>query len=288
MLVFFGDTNSELWWEKVEQNNINMINMPYILDGELKYVDLGKNKDYIKFFEAIKSGVQASTCGLNKQDYLDYFEPHLKNGDDIIYVTFSHAMSNTFEYMRQAIDELKTKYPERSIDCVDTRMISVGEELVLWEAYKFYKQGKTAKEIVEFVEKISNEFVCSFAVDDLNHLKKGGRINGTTAFFGTILQIKPILYVGQSGKIEKLDKAKGKKQAIDFLVNLIKTKGKDVANYPIIIAHANDIETANLIAQKIREVVGENVDIWTQPIGATIGTHCGPGTFGIGFHGERF
>lgn len=287
MLVFFGDTNSELWWERLEQTDIQMINMPYILDGELRNVDLGKNKDYIEFFDKVKNGVEASTCGLNKEEYINYFEPHLRNGDDIIYVSFSHNMSNTFEYMNQAIAELKVKYPERSIHTVQTRQISVGEAVILWQTYKEYKQGKSAEEIVKFVEQFSDEVITAFAVDDLNHLKKGGRISGATAFFGSLLGIKPILHVSQDGRIEKLDKAKGKKQAMEYLLNLIKSKGTNVADYPIAIMHANEPELAEEFAGKVREYVGEDAEIWVQPIGPTIGTHCGPGTFGVAFHGKR-
>ena len=286
MLVFFADTNSDLYWERAEQMGINMINMPYIIDGELKDADLGKNKDYIDFFDKLKAGVEASTCGLNKDEYINYFEPHLKNGDDIIYVTFSHNMSNTFEYMKQAIDELKEKYPERSIDYVNTRSISIGESLILWEAYKKYKQGLSAKEIVEFVENLANEVEAIFIVDDLHHLKKGGRISGATAFFGSILGIKPILYINAEGKVEKLDKAKGKKQAIEYLVNMIKTKGINVADYPIIIAHGNEPDNAEILAQSVREYAGEDADIWIQPIGPTIGAHAGPGVLAVAFHGK--
>jgi len=286
MLVFFADTNSDLYWERVEQMKINMINMPYILDGELKDADLGKNKDYIDFFEKLKAGVEATTCGLNKDEYINYFEPHLKNGDDIIYVTFSHNMSNTFEYMKQAIEELKEKYPERSIDYVNTRTISIGESLIVWQAYKKFKQGASAKEIIEYVEKLADETVAMFVVDDLHHLKKGGRISGATAFFGSILGIKPILYINNEGRVEKLDKAKGKKQAIEYLVNALKQKGINVADYPIIITHGNEPENAEIIEKMVREYVGEDAEIWAQPVGPTIGTHAGPGVLAIAFHGK--
>ena len=286
MLVFFSDTNSDLYWERAEQLQINMINMPYILDGELKQADLGKNKDYIDFFEKLKSGVEASTCGLNKEEYLNYFEPHLKNGDDIIYVTFSHNMSNTFEYMKQAINELKEKYPERSIDYVNTRSISIGESLIVWEAHKLYKQGKSAKEIVEFVENLSKEVVATFVVDDLHHLKKGGRISGATAFFGSLLNIKPVLFLNDEGRVEKLDKVKGRKQALEYLVNMVKQKGINVADYPIVIAHGNEPEGAETLARMVREHAGDDANIWIQPIGPTIGAHAGPGLIAIAFHGK--
>lgn len=287
MLVFFGDTNSDLWWEKVESTEINMINMPYIINGELKDADLGKNKNYIELFKAIRNNEEYSTCGLNKQNYLDYFEPHLKNGDDIIYVTFSHKMSNTFEYMKQAIAELKEKYPERSIDFVDTKNICVSEAMILWQAYKEFKKGKSAKEIIEFVESFRNEIFIAFAVDDLHHLKKGGRISAATTFFGTLLGIKPILTFDEEGKIISYDKVHGKRKVVDYLFELLKTKGENVADYPIAIVDADCPEEAKLLLDKVREYVGQDAEIWMQPVGPTIGVHCGPGTMGIAFHCKK-
>lgn len=287
MLKFFGDTNSDLFYEKLEGTEINMINMPYILNDELKMADLGKDKNYVELFDALKQGVSASTCGLNKQDYIEYFEPHLSNGDDIIYVTFSHNMSNTFEYMRQAIDELKEKYPERSIDYVNTNKISVPEALVLWYAYLEYKKGKTAQEIIEFVEKFKDEVDLVFVVDDLHHLKRGGRISGATEFFGTLLGIKPVLTISDEGKIVSMDKIKGRKKVPDYLLNYIKENGENVADYPIIIAQSNEEEYAKMIEAKIREFVGPDADIWIWPIGPTIGVHAGPGTMGLAFHCKK-
>lgn len=287
MLIFYGDTNSELWYEIVNKNKINMINMPYCLNGELLYADLGEHSAYIDFFKRVKNGEIPTTCGLNKQDYIDYFEKHLKNGDDIIYVTFSHKMSNTFEYMRQAIEELEAKYEGRSIKYIDTKQISVGEALILEQAYNFYKTGKTADEIIEFVEDLRDHVTTIFAVDDLNHLKNGGRISGSTAFFGTLLQIKPILEITKEGKIEKFDKAKGKKNVVSTLVKTVKERAENIADYPIIIIHAVCEDTANMLRDELMAEFGKDLNIRIQPVGPTIGTHCGPGTIGLTFHSKK-
>ena len=284
MLKFFIDTNSELWYETADKMNCEIINMPYCLDGELLQADLGRNKDYIKFFERVKNGAVPTTCGLNKQNYIEYFEPHLKNGDDIIYLTFSQKLSNTFEYMKQAIADLKGKYPERAISYVDTRQISIGISLIIIKAYEQYKAGATAEEIIEFVERFRDEVGTYFGVDDLMHLKRGGRVSPTTAVIGTLLGVKPILVLDSTGSIVKCATARRMSGVVKSLFDNVKKYGENVADYPVIIAHAMQEQYANELKDLLVEYLGVDADIRVQYIGPTIGTHCGVGTIGITFH----
>ncbi len=284
MLKFFIDTNSELWFEKVDQMDVSIINMPYCLDDELLDADLGRNADYVKFFDRVQKGATPTTCGLNKDNYIQYFEPILQAGDDIIYVTFSHKLSNTFEYMRQAIDELLVKYPERKISYVDTKQISVGEELVVEEAYKQYKNGASAEDIVAFVEKFRIEVGTYFGVESLMHLKRGGRVSGTTAVLGTLLNIKPILKIDEEGAIVKMQTAKGMKGVVKTLFDIFKSNEDKAKDYSIYIAHANQEQCAEELKKLIAEYIGQDSNIMIQPIGPTIGTHCGVGTLGLAFH----
>ena len=284
MLKFFIDTNSELWYEKADSMDLAIINMPYCLDGELFEADLGRNADYKKFFESVAKGAVPTTCGLNKDNYIDYFEPILKNGDDIIYVTFSHKLSNTFEYMKQAIEELKEKYPERTITYVDTKSISIGESIVVEEAYKQYKNGASAEEIVKFVEEFRQKVAVYFGVENLMHLKKGGRVSGTTAVFGTLLNIKPILKIDENGAIIKSQTAKGMKGVVKSLFETFKAEQENAQNYSIYIMEASQRTYAEELKQLIVDYLGENTQVFIQPVGPTIGTHCGVGTLGLGFH----
>ena len=286
MLKFFLDTNSELWYEKVDQMDASVINMPYILEGELLDADLGRNSDYKTFFERVQKGVTPTTCGLNKDNYLTYFEPILQNGDDIIYVTFSHKLSNTFEYMEQAIAELKQKYPERTITTVDTKSISVGEALIVEEAYKQYKAGASAEEIVKFVESFREKVKVYFGVESLMHLKRGGRVSGTTAVFGSLLNIKPILKINEEGAIIKSHTAKGMKGVVNSLFETFKSQQDNAKDYSIYVIHAMRNELAIELRNLIEDYLGESGIVSIQPVGPTIGTHCCVGTLGIAFHSK--
>lgn len=286
MSVFFTDSNSELWYKEVEKLGIQYISMPYTLEGEEFFYDLGKTHDYKKFFSKIRKGIIPITSALAPQNYVEIFEPFLKQGEDIIYVAFSRQLSGTFDFLDQAIAMLKEKFPERTIRYVDTKSISLGAGVVAYEAAVLHKRGATDDEVIKFVEDFREDVAVYFVVDDLQHLKRGGRISAFSAVVGSALGIKPLLCINDEGRIISVDKIKGRKKVIQTLSNLLKTLGKNVADYPIGIMHGDCEEDATLLQEKIQEIVGKDATIWVQPIGPTVGTHCGPRTLGLVFHAK--
>jgi len=285
--VFFTDSNCELWFDKQELLGIEYISMPYTIDGQEYYYDLGKNTNFKEFYDKIKKGSVPITSALNPSNYEDIFIPYLEQGNDIIYVTFSNAMSGTFEHLKTAINSLKEKFPERNIRFVDTKNISIGAGILVYQAALLYKNGATDDEIIEFVENNRDDISEYFIVDDLNHLKRGGRLSGFSAAIGTLLGIKPVLKINEEGKIEVVAKVNGRKKALLELVNIMKEKGQNIADYPIAVIHSDCLNDAIFVKQKIEELAGKDVDIWIQDVGPTIGSHCGPGTVGIAFHGKK-
>ncbi len=287
MSVFFIDSNSELWYDKVEKLGIEYISMPYTLDDTEYYYDMGKNTDFKAFYDKVRKGSMPITSALNPQNYEDIFTPFLEQGNDIIYVTFSNAMSGTFDHLQTAIKTLKEKFPNRSIRYVDTKNISVGAGIIVYLAALEYKKGASDDEIIEFVENFRDELCEYFIVDNLMHLKRGGRLSAISAAVGTLLGIKPVLGINLDGKIDTVAKVNGRKKSILSLLDLLRQKGQNVADYPIAILHADCIDDANYLKEKIQEEYGKDLEIWLQDIGPTIGTHCGPGTLGIAFHGKK-
>lgn len=288
MSVFFCDSNSELWHTKAEELGLKVIGMPYnIDDDEERAYDLGKDTDFKDFYTRLKKGSSAKTSALNMQDYIEYFEPVLASGEDVLYVHFSKKMSGTFEYMNQAITFLKEKYPKNSIKCVDTYSIAVGEALIVYEAAKMWKNGATDEEIIDFVVNNREKFATYFIVDDLSHLKKGGRLSTTSFVVGTILNIKPVLKISKDGEIVKHSVAKGRKKSLTQLFEIFVDLVDEVENYPICIVHALSEDDALKLKNMIENHFNKPLEIWFQPIGPTIGTHCGPGSIGIAFHAKH-
>ncbi|MDD3397234.1 MAG: DegV family protein [Clostridia bacterium] len=288
MSVFFCDSNSELWYTKAEELGLKVIGMPYNIDNdEERAYDLGKNTDFNDFYTRLKKGSSAKTSALNEQNYIDYFEPVLASGNDVLYVHFSRKMSGTFEYMDQAIKILKKKYPKNSVKCVDTQSIAIGEAIIVYEAGKMWKNGASDEEIIDFVIKNRENYAMYFLVDDLKHLKKGGRLSTTSFVVGTMLNIKPILKISSEGTIVKHCVAKGRKKGLNQLFEIFKTLNENAKDYPICIAHAIAEEDAMELKKMIENYISEPLEIWFQPIGPTVGTHGGPGSIGLAFHSKQ-
>lgn len=288
MSRFFCDSNGELWYTRADELGLDVIGMPYTIDDEdERAYDLGRNTDFDDFYNRLKNGSIAKTQALNVQNYLDYFEPVLAGGEDIIYIHFSNQMSGTFEQMRKAIEILKEKYPERTIRTADTKLIAIGEALIVYEAAQLWKSGKSDEEIIEFVEKYKQNYAMYFLVGDLAYLRNGGRLKTSSFIVGTMLNIKPILKMNEEGIIVKADVARGIKRGLKELVNVVKKIGNDVYKHPLIIAHAGAQQLANELKELFVAEFGDKIEIWQQPIGPTVGTHCGPGSVGIAFHSNK-
>lgn len=287
MSVFFIDSNSELWFTEAEKLGIKHISMPYTLDGVEHGYDLGKTHDHKKFFSKVRKGLIPITSALNPQNYIEIFEPYLMRGEDILYVTFSRELSSTFDFLDTAIEILKEKYPNQSIKYIDTKSISLGAGIIAYEAAVMHKRGATDDEIIDFIKSFRKNIATYFTVDDLMHLKRGGRISTMSAVIGSTLGIKPILCVNDEGKIISHDKVMGRKKALSYLANLVKVLGKNVADYPIGILHADAEDDALILKEKIQQIAGKDARIWLQPIGPTTGTHCGPKTIALAFHAKQ-
>ena len=280
MSKFFCDTNSELWYTSAENLGVNVIRMPYTLGSEMNFYDLGKQTDVKAFFDGMRKGEPAKTQGLNMDEYLEYFEPVLASGEDILYVTFSQQMSGTFNSMRLALESLREKYPERKITIVDTEKISYGSGVVVEEAAKLHNAGATDEEVVAFVEGFKSRAKIYFSVSDLKYLVRGGRLSAVAGAVGNILNLKPIIGVSE-GKLASLTKVNGRKKSIFTLVEKLTVDNVDLS-CPVTVMHADCVEDAEFMKTLILQKHPE-ADVKLQMIGPVVGAHCGPDTLGVVF-----
>ena len=282
MSVFFTDTDCEMWFTDAEELKMNVIGMPYTINGQEYVYDFGKNTDIDAFYSDMRAGKVATTAALNIQNYIDYFEPVFASGEDILYVHFSSNLSCTFDSMNKAIEQLKEKYPERKFTSFDTLNISLGAGLMAIEACKLHNKGASDEEVVEFLTNIRDKVAVYFYVDSLQYLRRGGRVSAMSNIMGTLLNLKPILTVTKEGKLEKLTVVKGKKKAADFLFDKFDKEYLNDDKFEVFIIDANNKETADDLAERIR-TSGRNVNIRRLPIGPVVGAHAGPGTVGCVF-----
>ncbi len=283
MYQLFCDSNCELWHTTVKELGLNLIKMPYVMDEEEYFYDMGETHDFKAFFDKMRAGSTPKTSALNEYAYREYFEPVLARGEDIYYITFSHQMSGTFGAMQNVIAELKEKYPDREIRYKDSKLISLGSGAITYYGALKYKNGATMDELDAYLDDLIEHTATYFVVDDLTYLYRGGRVSGVSRVLGNLLGIKPILYFNEEGKILNIEKVKGTRKALSALLNYMKTKGSEVAKYKVFILQADCEELAQRLADNIREQFG-NLDIEIRPVGPVIGSHCGPGTVGVVFH----
>ena len=286
MYRLFCDSNCELWYKTVDELGINVIRMPYTLNGEEHFYDMGRQTDFDAFFAAMKGGAVPKTSALNEYAYVEYFEPVLAAGEDIYYITFSNAMSATFNAMEAAIQTLKAKYPERVIRTVDTKTISLGAGFIVYYAALKYKDGASMDELDAYVKELVPHVATYFAVDDLTYLYRGGRLSGVSKVFGNLLGIKPILCFNDEGKIVNVDKQKGFKKAMSALRSYLREKGTELDKYKVFILQADCKNVAEEFADGIKQEFPET-EVVIQPVGPVIGSHCGPGTVGLIFHSSE-
>ena len=285
MYTLFFDSDCDVTPKDCEKYHAKLISMPYMVDGEIifPYVDF-KEYDAHKFFDMLRSGVLPTTAALSEEEYRAYFEPELEKGNDILYVHFSRVMSVTFEACDKMVAKLKEKYPERRIELIDTKAISLGGYTMAIQIGELYIQGKSIDEIKAWADENISKNAFYFFADNLKFFAKSGRVTGFAAFMGGMIGIKPIIYIGDEGKMVSIDKAIGRKKVLERLIQYMVDLGDDVANHPIIIAHGDVMFLVDELIAKIKERFGDNLDIRVIDINPTAGSHCGPDSLGVTFH----
>ena len=286
MSVLLADSNGELWHTRAEELGLSYISMPYFVDGQEYYYDLGKKTDFRKFYDLVRAGKIPTTQALNPEDYKRILTPCFEQGEDVLYVSFSHKLSGTFQFLELALKELKEQFPARTCTVFDTKNISLGAGIQMEEAAKLKQKGASDGDILSFLESFRGRVCVYFVVDDLMHLKRGGRCSGLAAFAGTLLQLKPMLTVNAEGGLSVVGKISGRKKAIRTLADKVIEGLEDEEKYTVYIVDADSVEDGD----KLRDMVLEkrpNAHIVRQIVGPVIGAHCGPGTLGVIYVGKK-
>ena len=285
--VFMTDSDSDLPFRYVDELDLTMVYMPYMLDGKEYFDDLGRAGKQKEYFANMRAGASPVTSLLPTAAYLEYFEPCFKDGKDILFVAFSSQLSSTINNIYAAREELLAKYPERKMIVVDTLSISAPQTILILRAHKLYREGKSMEEVAEWLENNKFRAQAWLTVDDLTYLRRGGRISGVAATVGTMLDLKPIIVDNRAGKLVSTDKVQGRKRALRLLADKAAEFIDDPANADMIIMQADAQEDAARLEALVRERVPDIGNIETVFVGPVIGAHCGPGTVAVCFFGKE-
>jgi DegV family protein with EDD domain len=251
----------------------------------MNYPD-GHEMDNKQFYKLVRGGQMSTTGQVTVQRFTDIFEPLLNEGYDLLYIAFSSGLSGTYSSSCVAVEELAAKHPERKIYTVDSLAASMGEGLLVYHAVMQKRAGLSIDELKAWVEENRSHLCHWFTVDDLNHLKKGGRVSPAAALFGTMLGIKPVLHVDDEGHLIPMEKVRGRKQSLDALVRHMTETVVNPENQVIFISHGDCLEDAQYVANEVRSKMKVK-DVFINFVGPVIGAHSGPGTVALFFLGTH-
>ena len=281
MVKLFTDTSANLPETLAASLGISVIPFSYTVDGTPAAQDAPF--DGKKFYDAMRAGADVKTSMINIVNLMEPMRAALEQGDDVLYIGMSGGISGTANAAAIAARELQTEFPARKIAAIDTYAASLGEGLQVLQARKLLDAGMRFEEVVETISADRHTMCQYFTVDDLEYLRRGGRIKRVAAVVGTVLKIKPILMGDEEGRIVLCGKARGSRGAIDALAKhyekLVKDKTAGIG-----IAHADNEEGAAALLQKLREL-GLTGDCLTMCYEPVTGSHVGPGTIALFFPG---
>lgn len=239
-----------------------------------------------EFYQMQRAGNFASTSQISPYTYFEYFEPCLRDGKDILYLCFTSGMSNTIQSAQICIEDLKGKYPDRTILCVDSLCASVGEGFLVLEAARKQAEGLSLRELATWVTEHRLQVCHWFTVDMFDHLKHGGRVSSAAAAVGTVLQIKPLLHVDNEGKLAVVEKPRGRKRAISTQISKMEQGWNPEIGKLVMIGHGDCPDGAKQLEEAILAHFPD-AEIIAADIGPIIGAHTGPGMLAVIYWGSN-
>jgi DegV family protein with EDD domain len=279
MIHIITDTGSDLPKQILDEYQITMLPLVVQLNNE-EYLDRS-NIEPKQLYTHMKDGAVPKTAQVPPALIKETLSSYAKNGESAIYITLSSGISGTYQTAVLMKNEVLEKYPGAQIEVFDSQAASLGYGLMVYEAAKEAKEGKSRNEILHTLQHYQKHLESIFTVDDLEYLLRGGRVSKTAAVMGALLKIKPVLHM-EEGKLFPLEKLRGKKKVLGRMVELMKERTGALDDITIGISHADDTETAQALKELIIEETG-NRNILITMIGCAIGAHAGPGTIALFF-----
>ena len=285
MTKLYTDTSANLPLALLREYDIAVIPFSYTVNGMAEDYNEETDFDGKAFYDAMRRGAEVKTSMVNPATAAAFFERALAQGDDVLYVGMSGGISGTAHAAALAAEELREKYPHAKIMTIDTYAASLGEGLQVLEAAELLRAGRSFEEVGDRILTRRPHMCQFFTVDDLNYLKRGGRISGAAALVGSVLGIKPILRGDETGHIVSCGKVRGNKKAYAELADSFDKRALD-KTARIGIAPADNREGTDYLLGLLRErgFTGECLEVYYEPV---TGAHVGPGTAALFFYGTE-
>ena len=281
----FTDTGAGLTKEILERFDIDVVALSFINDGEIYDSRLIGTEEYYKdFYQMLRNKDNLTTACANENSFIEAFEPYLKRGIDILYIGFSSGLSATYSCAVKAIETLKATYPERKIKSVDSLLASLGQGLYVYSACLLAEEGKEMEDVIKALETSKQSLNSLFTVKTLSYLARGGRVSKMSYAIGTVVDIKPLMYVSREGKLLAYAKVIGRKRSIFSIADKFAKTVIDPEKQTVFISHGDCIEDAKLLAKLISDKVKVKEFVFNY-IDPVIACHSGPDTLAVFYYG---
>ncbi|MBQ1334839.1 MAG: DegV family protein [Clostridia bacterium] len=278
-------STADLPREFLEEHDVPFISYTYIMNEEL-YEDDCREETKNEVYKKMRSGVGLTTSMINTYSYIEFFEKLMDTGKDVIFLDMSQKLSTSYISAAEATEHIHQKYPNQRFYNVDTRCVSGGLGLLVFKVIELRDAGKSFDETIEWIEANKLKIIHRFTVDDLEYLKRGGRVSNAAALIGSMLSIKPVLYVPDDGSLTVGSKARGRKIALNRILESMKKDLVEPDGQTILINHADCLSDAEFMKAKVLEMFPTVKEVKICGLGVIIGAHCGPGLFTIFYMGS--
>ena len=270
----------------LKEHDVACVKLGFTMNNVNYEGDCGEKISEQEFYQKLREGAMPTTYQATSEMAKGYMRISLQAGRDVLVIAFSSGLSGTAGSFVVAARELKEEFPDRKIIIVDSLCASMGQGLLVDYAIKKADSGASIEETAQYLEDLKPHICHHFTVDNLFHLRRGGRVSGATALVGSILKIKPIMHVDENGKLVAIGKVMGRKKSLHELVQRVFELADMQENDQIFISHGDCIDDVNYVIGLIRERFNK-VEILVNYVGAVIGTHSGCGTLAIFHKGKQ-
>ena len=285
--VILTDSSCDLPAQMAQELELEVAPLHLELEGK-DYRNLldGSEIGFEEFYEKVRGGAMGTTSAVSVGGFAEQMRPILEAGKDVLCLSFSSGLSTTYQSAAIAAQDLAAEFPEAKIFVVDTLSASLGQGLLVYLCAREKAAGKSIEQVRDFAEQTKLHLCHWFTVDDLNHLKRGGRISAATAMFGTMLAIKPVMHMDDAGHLVPVSKARGRRASLMALVDEMEKRAIEPEHQTVFISHGDCRDDAELVANEVRRRFGTR-DITIHFVGPVIGSHTGCGVVALFFLGKE-
>ncbi len=280
------DSCCDLPYDVVDREGVYLVKFPYFDDAGEHLDDLYRTQTAHDFYETMRQGSEPHTAQLSMEVLTEAYEWALEQGKPTVYLSFSSGLSGTFDTATMLLEQMKAEHPDFEMYIVDTKLASVAEGLLVEEAFHQREKGLSAQELASWAEEARYFVNEHFMVDDLEALRRGGRIPSSVAFAGSKLDVKPLLAIDADGKLALTGVVRGRKKGIKALFEYCqKRRDEREVGKRIIIGDADCPKDAQRL-KGLFEKEDESLPIMNCSIGPVIGSHVGPNMVAVVFWGQ--